>query len=284
MTQLARSGAFIFLLGFSLWACTQQALLSPTQFSEIYIEAFRAHAPQVAITSAGPLHLEVTAGESGSTTVYLDNAYARYRADHHAADEIIDDYVTGMLEFIEQNGRPIDVSRVVPVIKDAGYLADIRASTGADLSMAHEAYNALLEIHYAEDLPRNIRYLSEQGLQEAGLAPAERRARSIENLRALLPKVEVHGGKGVYLVTAGGAYEASLLLLDDLWQNPALQVAGEIVVAIPARDTLLVTGSEDDQGLEFVRRQAADVSKQSAYYLTKQLFIFRRGRFVPFEG
>jgi uncharacterized protein YtpQ (UPF0354 family) len=118
------------------------------------------------------------------------------------------------------------------------------------------------------------------------LAKVERpelRALACENLKRLLPKIERHGTGGVYMVTAGGDYEASLLLLDSIWSGGEMEVKGEVVVAIPTRDLLLVTGSKDSEGIEKVKRMVKEASS-GAYRLTQKLFVYRSGRFEEFTG
>ena len=60
-----------------------------------------------------------------------------------------------------------------------------------------------------------------------------------------------------------------------------IKVEGDIVVAVPARDVLLVTGSQSREGLKAVRAAVADVMK-GGYALTDTLFVYRGGKFVRF--
>jgi uncharacterized protein YtpQ (UPF0354 family) len=101
----------------------------------------------------------------------------------------------------------------------------------------------------------------------------------VENLKRLLPKIEVHAGPLVSMVTAGGNYEASLLLFDELWSNGPIRVEGDFVVAVPARDVLLVTGSRNLAGIAKLRELAVKMVRESSYHLTDQLFVYRQGSF-----
>jgi len=83
-------------------------------------------------------------------------------------------------------------------------------------------------------------------------------------------------------MSTGGNYEASLLLIDDIWSSGQIQVNGDIVVAIPTRDTLLVTGSRSRSGLKLVRELTAKFKSQGPYELTDTLFRYRDGRFTKF--
>ena len=77
--------------------------------------------------------------------------------------------------------------------------------------------------------------------------------------------------------------KASLLAVPDFWAKGEFNVDGEIVVAIPARDHLLITGSKNAAGLAKMREVAARVVQESPQRLTDTLFVLRDGRFVEFK-
>ena len=56
------------------------------------------------------------------------------------------------------------------------------------------------------------------------------RALAVENLKRVLPKIELRCDVEVMLMSAGGNYEASLLLIDDIWSSGQVNVNGDIVV------------------------------------------------------
>ena len=86
------------------------------------------------------------------------------------------------------------------------------------------------------------------------------------------------------MVVAGGDYEASLVLLDSIWSDGQMDVKGDVVVAIPTRDLLLVTGSQDTQGIEKLKQMVKEASTDGSYRLTQKLFVHRSGRFDEFTG
>jgi uncharacterized protein YtpQ (UPF0354 family) len=119
--------------------------------------------------------------------------------------------------------------------------------------------------------------------EDTGVERAALRALAVDNLKRLLPKVEMRAHDDVFsMISAGGDYEASLLLFDDIWSSGQITVNGDIVVAIPAKDVLLVTGSRNRKGLEAVRKLTAEFAAKERYRLTESLFVFRKGRFVKF--
>jgi uncharacterized protein YtpQ (UPF0354 family) len=125
-----------------------------------------------------------------------------------------------------------------------------------------------------------MRYLTTQ--EDFGLSREELKSLAIANLKRVLPKIEMRSVGDVSLMSAGGNYEASLLLIDDIWSGGQVKVDGDIVVAIPTRDALLVTGSRDRNGLKLVREMTAKFMAQGPYELTDTLFRYRDGRFTKF--
>lgn len=61
-----------------------------------------------------------------------------------------------------------------------------------------------------------------------------------------------------------------------------MDVKGDRVVAIPTRDLLLVTGSQDPQGIEKMKLMVKQASTGGSYRLTRKLFVYRNGRFDEF--
>lgn len=83
------------------------------------------------------------------------------------------------------------------------------------------------------------------------------------------------------MVTSHAEYGASLILVDSIWSGDQVKVNGDIVVAVPAKDVVLVTGSRDRKNLAAMRQLAGDLAKGS-YGLLDTLFVYRKGRFVKF--
>ena len=106
---------------------------------------------------------------------------------------------------------------------------------------------------------------------------------ALANLRLLIPKVEAQEGvDGILIIDAGGALEAGLLLSDRLWSSGQIRVDGDIAVAVPAMDALLVAGSHNPAGLTQLHRVAARLAT-GPYAVSRSLFVYRDGKFVRFD-
>ena len=298
----------------------EEPLLSPEAFTGLFSACLRLACPALVVQVTGDLELETGDGGENPRKAFLDNAYSVYLQNPTSRDEVIDGFIASHLDLIANGiSDTIDLHRIVPVVKDKAWVENLaeslashsRKSKGTESEdededdgdgdgdgdgvdsprplpvpvPVHESLNSELDVVYAEDSPHNIRYLNTTNLEMLGIDQERLRLQAIENLTALLQgEVEVHGGDGVYLVSAGGNYEASFLLFDEFWESQVLEVAGDYVVAIPTRDLLLVTGSENRDGIARVREAAGNASSNGAYTLTPVLFVRRDRTFEVFEG
>lgn len=260
------------------------------EFVTEYIRVLKKESPELTVTRKGDLELDVKDAAGHSIQVFLDNAFAGWKQDPAAGSEVIRNYVKSTLENLTEVSQTekVDPTRIVPVIKDRAWVPEVSKSlqkrgTEKPPQNIVDEFCGDLVIVYAEDTDKNIRYLTADLLKDTGIDRAALRKLAIENIDRLLPSIQRQGAGGTYMVTAGGTYEACLLLINSVWKKETFDVQGDIVVCVPSRDLLLVTGSEDQAGLEKVRKLAADTITNGQYPLTASLFVFRDGEFQPFH-
>ncbi|WP_129640922.1 DUF1444 family protein [Peristeroidobacter agariperforans] len=261
-------------------------VLSPQQFTEEFRAALAAALPGSVVTVVEPLHLTITGTEGETARAFLDNAYSEYSGEAANKSDVLARYVASFAESAKEPG-PLDPQQIVPVIKDRAWSKEVRRaakarSGGEPAEQVIEALNKDLVIVYAEDTPQNIRYFGPKDLQEAGLQKDKLRALAIENLRRILPHPEAVRGPLVSMMTAGSDYVPSLLLLEEVWNADELGVEGEIVIAVPTRDVLLFTGSNNKEGVKKLRELAKKAAADGPYSLTDRLFVYRGGKFERF--
>lgn len=131
----------------------------------------------------------------------------------------------------------------------------------------------------SSDTSRRIQYFVSSVFDKSGVDRKELRTRALQNLRRVLDGIEMRKVAGVNSLTTGTDFDASLLLVDEVWNKERLHVKGEIVVAIPARNLLLFADSGDAHAVDELARLARKVESEDTYSLTSQLFIRRAGAF-----
>jgi uncharacterized protein YtpQ (UPF0354 family) len=254
--------------------------LSPRVFTEKVAAGLAARLPNYKFTVTGEFDIARKDPDGGEATVRTRNFYDDYKRDAANLDEIVDLMATATTS--NCCGGKLDPARIVPVIKDRAWLDDNRPALkvkGRDLDFIFEDFNNELVIVYAEDTEHTMRYLTSN--EDIG-DRKDLRARAVDNLARLLPKIEKMAMGGFSMMSAGGDYEASLLLFDDMWRDGQIKVHGDIVVAVPAKDMLMVVGSKDRKAIALMRKLATEEVAKSRYRLTDTLFIYRGGRFVKY--
>ncbi len=270
----------------------QEELLTPEKFTGFFVACLKQLRPELKVEVVDDLELRFSlpGDDRKPHQAFLENAYTVYQNDPGSRDEIIDQFIAGQMETLDKSvDDSINPDRIIPVVKDRRWLEEISVSLKADSDFPiplHDDYNSELQIIYAEDSEHNIRYLNADNLDALPCEREKLQEFSTSNLKDLLSDgIEVMGGDGIYMVTAGGSYETSLLLIDELWEeNGPLELSGAPVVAIPTRDLLLVTGANDAGGIARIREIAAEMIQENAYTLTPVLFVRSGKSFEVFEG
>ena len=270
--------------------CSKSHIFSPKQFTNEFADALRKSSPGLKVEIVSDMQLKVTTADGRGITSFLDNAYDMYKSDPGSKENVVRKFVAAALETISnpQSPKELDRTRIIPVIKDRPWLEEMRKALigrGAKKTPenVYEDLNSDLIILYAEDSPKNIHYFGPEDLKRAHIERKELRGLACENLKRILPKIERRGTNGLYVLRAGGDYEASLLLIDSVWKDLQKEVQGNIVVAIPTRNLLIVTGSKDLQGVENMKQIVQEAAAQGSYRLTTKLFVYRDGKFDEFK-
>jgi uncharacterized protein YtpQ (UPF0354 family) len=151
----------------------------------------------------------------------------------------------------------------------------------SDESPVMRPFAADLIVMYAIDLPTHFRFVTYRELRDASISEEDLHALALRNLPLRLPEIEFHGEAPRYMVTAGGNFEATLLLLESLWERIEKQMPGEILAVVPARDLLFVSASGWEGALSFMQEMASRELAEKRYALSACVFARRDGQWVP---
>jgi uncharacterized protein YtpQ (UPF0354 family) len=286
----------ILTLSLLLIGIARAETLTPQAFTEAAAGAARGALPSAQVTVAGNLQLETRSAAGEQITTDLHNAYETYLRAPERRDEVIRAYIGVLVESVTFGDAKttLDRTRIVPVLKPQRWVdgarqaqSDAKGDNKPDTKVdpkpeiLTDPFNGELAIVYAEDRPQSLRYL--MTTDDVG-DRAQLRELALGNLQHMLPKIEMRqGADHIFLIEAGGNYEASLLLADGIWSSGQIKVDGDIVAAVPDRSALLVTGSRNRDGLARLRKMAAELAI-GPYALTPSLFVYRDGKFVKFDG
>lgn len=141
-----------------------------------------------------------------------------------------------------------------------------------------------LMVFYAFDIGTHYELISQKDLTRLGLTEDALHDTAIENLRALNLQVRANAGDGMYLLTAGGNSEATLLLLPEVWESVAPMVDGDLVVSVPARDAICFTGDATHENLAGLRRATSYILEQARHPLSRVFLRRIDGEWTEYSG
>ena len=167
---------------------------------------------------------------------------------------------------------------IIPIIKDENFKRHITSKR--KFKCNHLAGD--LWVIYAFDLPNATVTASDGDCDALGIDDQQLQSLALENLRRILPDIQCHGAGPWFLLTAGGDYAASVLLLDGVWEQLAGNVEGELVAVVPCRDVILFTGSSSPEGISALRTKADNLTKNGDHVISGTLLRRTDGAWKTF--
>ncbi|MFL5351727.1 hypothetical protein [Archangium sp.] len=198
-------------------------------------------------------------GDKDGSTVFLANFYEEYRATvPEKRDEVfarfshVKDLPALPGTFAE--ARP----NLMPVVRSRTFFEQLRmvvkGGAGKPVPISWKPLGTFLGVGLAFDGPDTLRYLGPDELARWGVSFEQGMNAALENLRRRSPEPLEQLAPGTCQSPWEDSYAASRLLLDEVVRR--CQVHGTPVVLAPHRDLLLITGSDDEDGLHRVASKA----------------------------
>jgi len=257
--------------------------MTQQEFANECIEAFKKKYPAVSFTLEQDFSISGKKGDLGMK-FNLDNVYLAYEAQPDSLKSIIGKYLAAAERGLAER-KGVSITSIVPVIKPVEYLDGIREATKSDsVGIITEKYNDLLIIAYAQDSESSIEYLSIKSFKELNISMDSLRHIAMSNLQRIVKSIDKQGDNGTYVIKTEGGYESSVILFSGLWTPEALPVDGDWVIGIPTRDVLVVTGSDNKEGLAKVKEVITKIYKESSYRISDKLFKWNGDKFELFRN
>ena len=179
----------------------------------------------------------------------------------------------------------IDLARALPHLSAAQSLdetAPIHAF-GSGSAPVSRVFSNTLVITYTVDEPGAQVFVRERDIDKSQRSALH--AHALENLRAHASrrKLRFEPQGATFVAKLDGLHDASLLLLDELWDPPTrvADLDGDIVAAVPSHGLLCFTGSSTRGGLPGLRAAQGRIKERE---LSRELLVRRNGAWATFEG
>ena len=257
--------------------------MTEKEFAKVYLDSLSKKYPTVKFELNPDLTITSTKGDLDYKH-YIDNAFTAYKAEPDSIRDIISRYVASTTDLYVEK-KAVNIENIVPVIKPIEYLDEINSlnKEGKSFPMITEKYNNQLIIAYAEDSKNSSKYLTEDDFKTLSISMDTLRSIALRNFDKIIPNIQRQGDNGLFIITAGGDYEASLILLSSIWTKENFPVDGEFIIAIPNRDMLMITGSKNKPGIAKIKEIVADSYKTGNYKVSDHLYKWTGKQFEKYE-
>ena len=252
-------------------------MLTESEFSKKFANRLIRKVDGLNIFSINGLEIQTEFEGSTEYRHFLDNCYSEYRRNPDDLEEIFIKYLNAT-DSIYNINKNININDILPVIKDGRFLQNLLdLDNNYEENNIFEKYNDELYIFYVEDTETNINYLSREDIENLNVDPIKLREIAIDNLLNSV-EIEKYGDDGYYMLEVDGNYESSLILL-DIWNEENFEVEGEIIIGIPARDLMIITGKNDVENLERLKHTIKEINENGDHLVSEKIFEYRNGKF-----
>jgi uncharacterized protein YtpQ (UPF0354 family) len=138
-----------------------------------------------------------------------------------------------------------------------------------------------LVVGYSLGYPYGDRLMMFTDFARLRMSRRELRHRAAARLDASIGRMAIHGQPPALILSFEGI-ESSVLLCDEFWDGLEGRVPGSIVVGIPARDVVVITGSRSVAGVAKAHRAVDRMLYAGARHpLRPGLLVRQKGRWQP---
>lgn len=193
------------------------------------------------------------------------------------------------------------IGKAIAQIKIAG-LSDIPEGQRLEATIKHQgispskadepvilAQKGAFAVAYLIDDGAGFSYVNMGEVSAAGITLDELHKIGLKNLAALVNKREraltLKPLKNSYGLILEGNFEASLVLLDELWDGPLKKfLPNAPVVTLASRDICVFCDAKSPEGLAELKGISDRVTDGGQHLLSSELFIRSNGKWKTFEG
>ena len=260
--------------------------LTEEEFTEIFSEVAMKRFPELDVKVTGPLELLIKSADGTEWRCWLGNTWGICAHIPEIRADTCNDYIESFAQQINSREPPPlkdDMGSIIPKLESSEYLDGLGLNKDGSKPYVAEHLAADIWVEYARRIENRSMLLHEDDLLPLNLTMAELHSTAVRNLRDMLPEVRLQKYEaGYWGITADGNHDTALLVIDKLWENPSIEVDGDLVAAVPCRGILLVTGSNSAEGVERLRKVIERAWQEGAYLISKSLLVRRDGKWQLF--
>ncbi|WP_079708225.1 DUF1444 domain-containing protein [Paraliobacillus ryukyuensis] len=213
-------------------------------------------------------------------TITLPNVVAKYEQKGEKAIEELVFHIREALQVMNQTptlqGKE---NAVFPVIRSTSF----PTQTNAELALIYAEHTAETRIYYALDLGKTYQLIDQGMLEQEGWTEERVKEVASFNLRSLStnPKHDQVAGNDFYFISTNDGYDASRILNEAFLEEMRLNAKGELAVAVPHQDVLILVDVQNDTGYDILAQMTMKFFAEGRVPITSLSFIYEDNKLEP---
>lgn len=274
---MAKSLLFLILSLFTGSVLAQGIPTDEAGFTKLAAERVQQELPSYTVHPAGSLTVEGKRDDGESTgQINLDRIYAFCQRDKSNCNDAMNQFASGIGEAIREKDLPIDKSMVRLVIRPADYVDGIKKQMGpGQAALFSRPIAPGLSVIPVLDYTRTVRFVGEKDLVKLGVKEGdlfEIGRQNLESTTKPFSEVAPIPVANSFGIISDEDYASSRMIFHEEWGEIARKVGGNLVVMLPAPDTMLYGDGSSIVGIDVLRTFARNVASQSTHPLTLSMW------------
>jgi len=185
------------------------------------------------------------------------------------------------IKWIDIKDRIYPMLKSTIIVKDADQVIELKENEKPIIDI----FLADVHIAYLIDFDSYFTYINQGQLIKWNITKDSITKTALLNLDNLANgRAQFHGDSTYAMITLNGNVEASLMLSDKFWLHISdIVKSNDLIIGIPARDVLLVTHLNCENGLKKLRQGVKQTYEQGDHIITKWTFKRENGKWIKFE-
>lgn len=212
--------------------------------------------------------------------ITLPNLVAKYEQNGERAIEEIVSHVKKSLQMIGQQAKLVgNEKKIFPVIRSTSFPVESKAGK----KLIYHSHTAETRIYYALDFGQTYQLIDHALLEQANWTETHLKEIALFNMKSLPIelKKDTVADNDFYFISANDGYDASRILNEAWLIEMKDKAKGELAIAVPHQDTLIIADVQNDMGYDILAQMAMQYFAEGRVPITALSFLFENRKLEP---
>lgn len=213
-------------------------------------------------------------------TVSLPSVIVKYNQVGEKAIDELEDHLTEALKIMnEEHHLQGKEKHIFPVIRSTSFPTE----TKAGIPLVTKEHTAETRVFYALDLGKSYRLIDQTMIEKEEWSPKRLDEIALFNVRSLPNqyKVDRVADNDFYFVATQDGYDASRILNVSFLDEIQEKCKGELAVAVPHQDVLILADMENDTGYDILAQMTMKFFAEGRIPITSLPFLYENQKLEP---